>query len=167
MIKKRVKHSRKFERTQTGCLQCRQKKKKCDGAKPECLSCSKKGIKCEFPANIRFFNFNQINNVSIGKVTKVPEETKPKINYNDLNLLPIEFDYEAEKALDLANDGKSINKILNDITLDVIKSSINNLQYINLNNFQKQNDFEIIKNGLKFENKVVTNKIDDFLMFEE
>ncbi|KAH3686027.1 hypothetical protein WICPIJ_003027 [Wickerhamomyces pijperi] len=57
--KKVIKHSRKFERTQTGCLQCRKKKKKCDGRRPSCVSCTKRGSVCQFPANIRFFTFDK------------------------------------------------------------------------------------------------------------
>lgn len=39
----------KFRRTRSGCLCCRQRKKKCDEIKPSCGSCLKKSILCEWP----------------------------------------------------------------------------------------------------------------------
>ena len=58
--RKSFKHSKRFERTQKGCLTCRQKKKKCDGAKPVCESCSKRGLECKYPENIRIFNVKSL-----------------------------------------------------------------------------------------------------------
>lgn len=34
-------------RTKTGCLTCRRRKKKCDEAKPECNNCIRGGFVCE------------------------------------------------------------------------------------------------------------------------
>lgn len=246
--KKVVKHSRKFERTQTGCLQCRQKKKKCDGKRPACLSCTKRGATCQYPANIRFFTFEknehntQNNSKPSGKVTESKSTseavTSDRISTNEDNnngqqidfvfqnkvlfesnsegtskqidptitttIIPdvesiqtsrsssiysilsdtsfssqlyseeeeghsenyhldpflIELQCEAtprtpnpsaferalamkesiykkneeemEDALNLVNDGESISKILNNITIDLITKSIQNLSYINL-----------------------------------
>ncbi|KAH9208402.1 fungal-specific transcription factor domain-containing protein [Leptodontidium sp. 2 PMI_412] len=39
--------SRRHQRTSTGCLQCRQRKKKCDERRPICSSCLKYGTTCE------------------------------------------------------------------------------------------------------------------------
>ncbi|KAH7393466.1 fungal-specific transcription factor domain-containing protein [Cadophora sp. MPI-SDFR-AT-0126] len=39
--------SRRHERTSTGCLQCRQRKKKCDERRPKCSLCLKYGSICE------------------------------------------------------------------------------------------------------------------------
>ncbi|KAH3676088.1 hypothetical protein WICMUC_002385 [Wickerhamomyces mucosus] len=96
--KKIIKHSKKFERTQTGCLQCRQKKKKCDGRRPSCLSCLKKGIQCEFPANIRFFQF-QANNSNIPKVETAPLIPKQsnKIEKVEVTTKPDVIDKKVER----------------------------------------------------------------------
>ncbi|KAG4441702.1 hypothetical protein IFR05_002836 [Cadophora sp. M221] len=39
--------SRRYQRTSTGCLQCRQRKKKCDERQPRCSSCLKYGTTCQ------------------------------------------------------------------------------------------------------------------------
>ncbi|BFZ65256.1 hypothetical protein YB2330_006419 [Saitoella coloradoensis] len=38
-----------LKRTRTGCFQCRQRRKKCDQAKPSCTSCGERGWTCEYP----------------------------------------------------------------------------------------------------------------------
>ncbi|GME95729.1 unnamed protein product [Ambrosiozyma monospora] len=47
--RKGTKHSAKFQRNVTGCLNCRKKKKKCDGLKPTCSRCLKAGQDCLQP----------------------------------------------------------------------------------------------------------------------
>ncbi|GMG55714.1 unnamed protein product [Ambrosiozyma monospora] len=47
--RKGTKHSAKFQRNVTGCLNCRKKKKKCDGLKPTCSRCLKAGQECLQP----------------------------------------------------------------------------------------------------------------------
>lgn len=84
--KKGFKHSKKFARSQKGCLQCRQKKKKCDMRKPQCLSCEKRGVSCEFPENIRIFQIESFQMVdpkgsSEGK-TKSPKMKVQEIKFD-------------------------------------------------------------------------------------
>lgn len=84
MIRKPFRHSRRFERTQTGCLTCRHKKKKCDGVKPVCDSCSKRGLECKFPENIRIFNAGSFQMTTF-KVEPLRLTTKGKKSYRSPN----------------------------------------------------------------------------------
>lgn len=244
--KKITKHSKKFERTQTGCLQCRQKKwvliqklriiktltniferKKCDGKRPSCESCIKRGISCYFPANIRIFqyqkkqnkefvseptpksvaksdadskiepiNFKQVKlehptcnteqdkrppsvddelkenllslSDKIEQILEVKEEPDIEsiqlqsrsdsiaslisdsdndsiISMNQPRTPPSTSTYEiseSQRATNLIHEGGSISKILNQMTIDLIKKSINNLQYID---FEKKRDLSILQ----------------------
>ncbi|KAL5358952.1 fungal-specific transcription factor domain-containing protein [Aspergillus floccosus] len=45
--------SEKFPRTRTGCLTCRQRKKKCDETKPLCKACERNKLDCSWPSHIR------------------------------------------------------------------------------------------------------------------
>lgn len=42
-----------FPRTRTGCLSCRQRKKKCDEVKPHCQACERNKLACIWPPHIR------------------------------------------------------------------------------------------------------------------
>lgn len=99
-VKKTVKHSKKFARTQTGCLQCRQKKKKCDGKRPSCHSCDKRGITCEFPANIRFFQFQYDDkNKFTGEdvKAKIKQEREQESKTEKLDLLDTVFQIDLKQ----------------------------------------------------------------------
>ncbi|KAE8332674.1 hypothetical protein BDV39DRAFT_215750 [Aspergillus sergii] len=37
-------------RTRTGCLQCRQRRKKCDETRPRCTGCTRNALDCEWPS---------------------------------------------------------------------------------------------------------------------
>jgi hypothetical protein len=45
--------SQMFPRTRTGCLTCRQRKKKCDEVKPHCRACERNKLDCLWPPHIR------------------------------------------------------------------------------------------------------------------
>jgi hypothetical protein len=45
--------SQVFPRTRTGCLTCRQRKKKCDEEKPHCRACKRNKLDCSWPPHIR------------------------------------------------------------------------------------------------------------------
>jgi hypothetical protein len=45
--------SQRYPRTRTGCLTCRQRKKKCDEAKPQCKACQRNKLDCFWPPHIR------------------------------------------------------------------------------------------------------------------
>ncbi|KAE8136432.1 hypothetical protein BDV38DRAFT_272031 [Aspergillus pseudotamarii] len=38
-------------RTRTGCLECRNRRKKCDEVSPQCGGCARKGLKCTWPSH--------------------------------------------------------------------------------------------------------------------
>lgn len=44
--------NRRFPRTRTGCVSCRQRKKKCDEVKPQCRACVRNKLKCTWPPHI-------------------------------------------------------------------------------------------------------------------
>ncbi|KAB8262252.1 fungal-specific transcription factor domain-containing protein [Aspergillus pseudonomiae] len=44
--------NRRIPRTRTGCLCCRQRKKKCDETKPQCRACTRNKLKCAWPPHI-------------------------------------------------------------------------------------------------------------------
>ncbi|OGM40773.1 hypothetical protein ABOM_011131 [Aspergillus bombycis] len=51
--------NRRIPRTRTGCLSCRQRKKKCDETKPQCQACTRNKLKCTWPPHIvRIFGLN-------------------------------------------------------------------------------------------------------------
>jgi Fungal specific transcription factor domain/Fungal Zn(2)-Cys(6) binuclear cluster domain len=44
--------TRPIFRVRTGCLRCRQRKKKCDEVKPICRACKRNELQCEWPSNV-------------------------------------------------------------------------------------------------------------------
>ncbi|OBT91547.2 hypothetical protein VE01_10447 [Pseudogymnoascus verrucosus] len=49
-------HTTKRTRGRNGCLNCRQRRKKCDERKPVCSKCSSRGESCEWDTGIKFRN---------------------------------------------------------------------------------------------------------------
>lgn len=57
--------SQVFPRTRTGCLTCRQRKKKCDEEKPRCRACKRNKLDCSWPPHIRRrFNLDDFQEIS-------------------------------------------------------------------------------------------------------
>ncbi|CCH41867.1 hypothetical protein BN7_1406 [Wickerhamomyces ciferrii] len=233
-IKKIAKHSKRFERTQTGCLQCRQKKifqfNKDSLSRKNSLNESKKSFKeIDLKKNqeqdqkdenviidddednheveehnieidedededlietqqslnslgekieqilddkeMKPIDINHSRNDTIiselnsrsDSITSLISDSGSDINNSNtitqpstpppstthgliLNLLqPSNYKIsQSQRATNMIHDGESINKILDDMTIELIKKSINNLQYINfdqkLNNYQKSNE---------------------------
>jgi hypothetical protein len=80
--------------------------------------------------------------------------------------------HSSENALSLANDGESIHHILNNITIDLIKQSISNLKYINLDSKVKpsnslQTNFQISQDEWPVADYEIGKVIRDSLKFAE
>lgn len=76
-------------RTRTGCLPCRQRKKKCDEAKPQCRACTRNKLQCAWPPHIvRIFGLDT-EQVENHNVLFSCEESGSPIETQSNSLLPV------------------------------------------------------------------------------
>ena len=73
-------------RTRTGCLPCRQRKKKCDEAKPRCRACTRNKLQCAWPPHIiRIFGLDtgqaqDLDNLLAQEELESPAEVQSRVN---------------------------------------------------------------------------------------
>lgn len=85
-------------RSKTGCVACRQRKKKCDETHPVCLFCQKKNLKCEW--GYKHFTVNQ-NGCKSRKIVEIQ-------NQNDVVL---DFDLEDQSDKQIGQPSDTVNQI--------------------------------------------------------
>lgn len=77
---KAYKNTKSRNRSSTGCLTCRKRKKKCDEKLyPKCLNCQGKGLNCEWTAKVQLI-YEHLSNVRYygENTTSTKKITKPK-----------------------------------------------------------------------------------------
>ncbi|KAJ5698461.1 fungal-specific transcription factor domain-containing protein [Penicillium macrosclerotiorum] len=77
------KRNQVFPRTRTGCLTCRQRKKKCDETKPQCQACTRNDLNCSWPPHIvRIFG---LDDQKIGQDSSVEGQAS---SWDDITVTP-------------------------------------------------------------------------------